>query len=277
MPTALIAEDEPLLAQALRQALAQTWPELQVLATVGDGVSATAQALQLQPDVLFLDIRMPGQNGIDAAAEIADRWEQKAHGASFPVLVFVTAYEQYAVQAFEAQAVDYLLKPLQPERLRKTIEWLKGALDQRDASSSESHEPPAQPPAIEQVVEQLRQLLAGPGAAAPASGYLSLLQASVGTAIHMVPVDTVLFLEAADKYVRVLTAEHAYLIRTPLRELLPQLDPNHFWQIHRSHVVRAAAVETVTRDEAGKLWLHLRARPERIAVSRLYAHRFKAM
>lgn len=142
---------------------------------------------------------------------------------------------------------------------------------------SQSSYLPAQPPAIEQVVDQLRHLLAGTGAAASTTGYLSLLQASVGTAIHMVPVDTVLLLEASDKYVRVLTAQHEYLIRTPLRELLPQLDPNQFWQIHRSHVVRAAGIDTVTRDDAGKLWLQLRARPERIAVSRLYAHRFKAM
>lgn len=277
MPSALIAEDEPLLAQALRRALALAWPELQVLATVGDGASAAAQALALGPDVLFLDIRMPGQSGIDAAAEIADSWDAEAHGKPFPALVFVTAYEQYAVQAFEAQAVDYLLKPLQPARLRKTIDRLKERLDLRDAPGTGSQIAPAQPPAIDQALDQLRHLLAGPGASAPAAGYLTLLQASVGNAIHMVPVDAVLFLEAADKYVRVLTAQHEYLIRTPLRELLPLLDPNHFWQIHRSHVVRATAVDTVTRDEAGKLWLQLRARPERIAVSRLYAHRFKAM
>jgi DNA-binding LytR/AlgR family response regulator len=277
MPTALIAEDEPLLAQALRQALAQAWPELQILVTVGDGASAVAQALQLRPDVLFLDIRMPGQSGIDAAADIADRWEEEADGVPFPALVFVTAYEQYAVQAFEAQAVDYLLKPLQPERLRKTVDRLREALGLRDASPTGLQAPPAQPPVLEQVVDQLRHLLAGPGAAAPTTAYLTLLQASVGNAIHIVPVNAVLLLEATDKYVRVLTAEHEYLIRTPLRELLPQLDPNHFWQIHRSHVVRVAAIDTVTRDEAGKLWLHLHERPERIAVSRLHAYRFKAM
>lgn len=276
MPSALIAEDEPLLAEALRAALAQVWPGLDIVACVGDGDAAVEQALQWHPDVLFLDIRMPGRSGIEAAADIADRWEPDAGDAPFPALVFVTAYEQYAVQAFEAHAVDYLLKPLQTERLRKTVARLQQLLDPRSAGNGDA-DVSTHGGAAEQAIEQLRHLLAAAGAQAAPGGFLSMLQASVGNVIHMVPLDSVLLLEAADKYVRVLTTDHEYLIRTPLRELLPRLDPQQFWQVHRSHVVQASAIDTVTRDDTGKLWLALRGRPGRVAVSRLYAHRFKAM
>lgn len=277
MPTALIAEDEPLLAQGLRKALTQTWPELQILASVGDGETAVQQALLLRPDVLFLDIRMPGRSGIEAAADIADAWDTGADSARFPALVFVTAYEQYAVQAFEAQAVDYLLKPLQLDRLRKTVERLKARLLQQEPGREADAAEQARGPTLEQAVDQLRQLLAA--SAVPSTGVepLTVLQASVGNVIHMVALDEVLTLEAADKYVQVLTTQHEYLIRTPLREILPRLDPQVFWQVHRGHVVRARSIDTVTRDDAGKVWLQLRGRPGRIAVSRLYAQRFKAM
>jgi len=268
-PTALIAEDEPLLAQALQAELARAWPALQVLGVAGNGEAAMAQALALQPDVLFFDIRMPGVGGLEAAAALADVWPQDGpQGKPFPALVFVTAYDQYAVQAFEAQAVDYLLKPVQPERLQKTVAKVQLALAKRAPGAMN----------FEATLAQLRHLLAAPAAAPTApSAPLRLLQASVGAAIRMVPVDEVLYFEAADKYVRVLTAEHEHLLRTPLKELLPQLDPQAFWQVHRGTVVRAEAIESVTRDEAGKLWLRLRGSPARLAVSRLYAHLFKAM
>jgi DNA-binding LytR/AlgR family response regulator len=260
--TALIAEDEPLLAQALAAELARAWPALRVLATVGDGASAVAQALALKPDVLFFDIRMPGQTGLEAAVELADEWPE---GDNFPALVFVTAYDQYAVQAFEAQAVDYVLKPVQAARLQKTVAKLQQALAQRSNP-------------LEATLGQLRHLLAGAGGApAAAQAPLKVIQASVGTAIRMVPVDEVTYFEAADKYVRVLTADHEYLIRTPLKELLPQLDAQAFWQVHRGTVVRAAAIDSVTRDEAGKLHLALKGRAEKLPVSRLYAHLFRAM
>lgn len=265
-PTALIAEDEPLLARALQAELARAWPELRVLAVVGDGVSAVRQTLQLQPNVLFFDIRMPGQNGLEAAAELADEWDTGA--VPFPALVFVTAYDRYAVQAFEAQAVDYLLKPVQAQRLKKTVEKLQQALAIRSQ------------PAInfEATLSQLRGLL-GAASANPTGALtpLKMIQASVGSAIRMVPVDEVVYFEAADKYVRVLTAAHEYLIRTPLKDLLPQLDAQTFWQIHRGMVVNAACLDTVTRDEAGKLSVVVRGRSEKLAVSRLYAHLFKAM
>ena len=271
---ALIAEDEPLLAAALQAELARLWPELQVLASVGDGHSAVAQALALRPDLLFFDIRMPGLSGLDAAAALADAWDTTTPGAKpFPALVFVTAYDQYAVQAFEAQAVDYLLKPVQPERLQKTIQKLQQSLASKRSSAAD----------FEATMSQLRSLLAMPSSASsppsppnPAP-WLQHIQASVGNAIHLVPLPEVLYLEAADKYVRVLTAEREYLIRTPLKELLPQLNPARFWQIHRGTVVNHHCIELALRDEQGRLSLLLRGRPERLAVSRLFACQFKAM
>ena len=257
--TALIAEDEPLLAQALQAELARAWPQLRIVATVGDGASAVREALARKPDVLFFDIRMPGLGGLDAAAQLADEWPE---GEPFPALVFVTAYDQYAVQAFEAQAVDYVLKPVQSARLERTVARLQDQLAKRSDA-----------PGLDEAVDRLRHLLS----AAPASTRLKVIQASVGNSIRVVPVEDVLVFEAADKYVRVLTAGQEYLIRTPLKDLLPQLDADEFWQVHRGTVVRAAAIDTVTRDEAGKLHLTLRGRPERLAVSRLYAHLFKAM
>ena len=291
VPRALIAEDEPLLAAALQQDLARAWPELQVVAMVGDGRSAVRQALTLRPDVLFFDIRMPGQSGIEAAAELADAWPDDL---PFPALVFATAYDQYAVQAFEAQAVDYLLKPIQADRLARTVAKVQGLLAQRASTVAATGAPPAVPPAapsaalpspeLEATMAQLRALLGAPGvgtapAAAPATAAtrLNVIQASHGTQIHMVPVADVVYFEAADKYVRVLTAEREYLIRTALKELIEQLDPQEFWQVHRSTLVRATHIATVTRDEAGKHHISLRGRPERLPVSRLYAHLFKAM
>lgn len=265
--TALIAEDEPLLAAALHAELARLWPDLQVLATVGDGHAAVAQALALRPEVLFFDIRMPGLSGLDAAAALADAWDTAA--APFPALVFVSAYDQYAIAAFEAQAMDYLLKPVQPARLQKTVAKLQLALAQQA--------PPAAQ--FDATLDQLRGLLAAlPGAASPTpTTPLKVIAASVGNSIHMVPVGEVLYFEAADKYVRVLTGAREYLIRTPLKDLLPQLDAQTFWQIHRGTVVNTACIATVQRDEAGKLSLTLHGRSDRLPVSRLYAHLFKAM
>lgn len=271
-PRALIAEDEPLLAAALRQELARAWPDLQIAATVGDGLAAVQQALDLRPDVLLFDIRMPGQSGLEAAAELADAWPADT---PFPALVFVTAYDQYAVQAFEAQAVDYLLKPVQPERLRKAVQKLQATLARQAAPAALD---------FEATLARLRALVALPGAAAPgmagAAAHpapLTVIQASSGAQIHLVPVADVVVFEAADKYVRVLTATQEYLIRTPLKELAAQLDANTFWQVHRGTLVRASAIASAVRDESGRLHLRLRERPETLAVSRLYVHRFKAM
>ena len=271
-PTALIAEDEPLLAAALQAELGRHWPVLEVLASVGDGHSAVAQALALRPNVLFFDIRMPGLNGLDAAAALADAWDTGSPGAApFPALVFVTAYDQYAVRAFETQAVDYLLKPVQPERLQKTLQKVQQSLARSHSAATD----------FEATLSQLRGLLAAPIASpsppGPPASRLQHIQASVGSAIHLVPVTEVVYLEAADKYVRVLTASREYLIRTALKELLPQLDPAQFWQIHRGTVVNSGWVALAARDEQGRLSVSLRGRPERLAVSRLFMHLFKAM
>ena len=257
--TALIAEDEPLLAQALQAELAQVWPQLQVLACVGDGASAVRQALALQPQVLFFDIRMPVLSGLEAAAELADLWPPER---PFPALVFVTAYDQYALAAFDAQAVDYLLKPVQRARLQSTVERLQRAL-QRPA------------PALDDTLAQLRALLAPASPAAPAP--LRVSQASSGNNIHLLPLEQVIYFEAADKYLRVVSAEREYLIRTPIKELLPQLDPQSFWQIHRGTVVRVDQIASVQRDGTGRIRLLLRQRPETLAVSRLYAYLFRPM
>lgn len=264
--TALIAEDEPLLAQALQAELARAWPQLQLVATVGDGTAAVREALALRPRVLFLDIRMPGLGGLEAAQQLAEDWPEGPGAPPFPAIVFVTAYDQYALAAFEAQAADYLLKPVQPQRLARCVARLQQLL--------------ATPPegALEATLAQLRGLLAAPASAvAPPPAPLRMIQAAVGTTIRLVPVDEVLVFEAADKYVRVLTAGQELLIRLPLKELLPQLDAQRFWQVHRGTVVRADAIETVRRDDTGRLTLQLRGRAERWPVSRLYAHLFRAM
>ena len=282
-PTALIAEDEPLLAQALKAELAAAWPELQIVATAGDGRSAVREALRLLPQVLFFDIRMPALDGLGAAAELADSWPTDE--APMPQLVFVTAYDEYAARAFEAEAIDYVLKPVQPGRLQKTVARLQQALAAQQQQPSPSASPAAaHDEALERTLAQWRQVLAaaGTGAALPAaapSAPLRMIAASDagGSTVRMVPIDEVLYFEAADKYLRVLTATHEYLIRTPLKQLLTQLDADTFWQVHRAVVVRSAAIETVHRDEAGKLHLTLRGRAEKIPVSRLYAHLFRAM
>jgi len=267
--TALIAEDEPLLAAALQAELARAWPGLRIVATAGHGAAAVEQALVQRPEVVFMDIRMPGMSGLEAAAELANEWP--ADGAPFPALVFVTAYDQYAVQAFEAQAVDYLLKPVQAERLARTVQRVQALLAQRTTAALPATAVEAP---LDATLEKLRALLAP---ASTATEPLRVIQAGVGQQIRLVPVDEVLCFEAADKYVRVLTAEAELLIRTPLKDLLPQLDASVFWQVHRGTVVRATAVRSVHRDEAGKLSLEVRGLNERVPVSRLYAGRFRAM
>lgn len=259
MPRALIAEDEPLLAAHLRAELSAVWPELQVVAQVGDGLSAVREALALKPEVCFLDIRMPGASGLEAAQALAEDWPAEA---AFPLLVFVTAYDQYALQAFEAQAVDYLVKPVDRERLAACCERLRRRLA---------------PAAGDPLAATLAQLRALVGTPPPAAQRLDVIQAQTGALVHLVPVNEVVYFEAADKYVRVITAEREHLIRLSLKELLPQLDPAVFWQVHRGTVVQARCIATARREESGKVTLTLRSRPETLTASRLYAHLFKGM
>ena len=271
----MIAEDEPLLAANLEAELARLWPALRTVANVRHGAAAVEQSMRLRPDVVFLDIRMPGMTGLEAAQALTEDWPGDA---PLPLIVFVTAYDQYALQAFERAAVDYVLKPVQPERLAQTCARIQTALRLRaegiTASAPSSGDVPA---GLEATLDQLRQLLAAPGIAAAPAPLLGVIQASVGAAIHMVPVADVLYFEAADKYVRVVTLQRDYLIRTSLRELLPQLDAQRFWQVHRGTVVRADAIATAVRDDTGKVALTLRGHKEKLVASRLYAHLFKAM
>jgi DNA-binding LytR/AlgR family response regulator len=266
----LIAEDEPLLAAGLRADLAGVWPALEIVAMVGDGASAVDQALALKPDVCFLDIRMPGQTGLEAAQALAEDWPE---GTAFPLLVFVTAYDQYALQAFEAQAVDYLVKPVDTVRLQACVARLQARLADRLVAR-----PPAAE-ALQQTMAQLRSLLGAPAGAGNGAlaARLEVIQAQVGNLVHMVPVAEVIYFEAADKYLRVVTAEREHLIRLSLKELLPQLDPQVFWQVHRGTVVQARCISVARRDDSGKVFLSLRGRPEVLTASRLYAHLFRGM
>ncbi|MCA1855630.1 LytTR family DNA-binding domain-containing protein [Massilia oculi] len=257
---ALIAEDEPILAATLARMLARLWPGLELLGSAPNGVAAVEQALATRPDVLFMDIRMPGQTGIEAAEELAERWDGPA---PFPHVVFVTAYDDYAVQAFEQAAADYVLKPVNEARLARTVERLQALLGSRA--------PQADP--LADLVERLQSLM--PVATAPAR--LDIVRAAVGNTVRMIPVPDVVFFQATDKYVNVATAESEALIRVPLRELLAQLDPARFRQINRSTVVNMACVASAARDETGKVTLRLRNRPEQPKVSPVYAHLFRQM
>jgi DNA-binding LytR/AlgR family response regulator len=280
--TALIAEDEPLLAASLKATLAHLWPQLRIVAAVTHGAAALEQALALRPDVVFLDIRMPGLSGLEVAESLAEDWP---HGP-LPLIVFVTAYDRYAVRAFEHAAVDYVLKPVEPDRLAVTCRRLQSALAARaDTTTTQL------PQDLLAALAALRGAAEGRGtgdrsgaavtatatAPARATPRLRVLQASLGTTIHMVPVADVLYFEAADKYIKVVTAAREYLIRMPLRRLLQQLDPEEFWQVHRAVVVRAAAIATAVRAETGKVDLTLKGHPTRLVASRLYAHLFRAM
>ena len=261
--SALIAEDEPLLAESLKKELSKAWPELEICAVVGDGQSAVDLALKLQPDVLFLDIQMPVLTGLEAASSLASSLPAPQ---DLPLLVFVTAFDQYAVQAFENQAIDYVLKPVRPERLAKTVARLKDRLLQKTSTNPQDN--------FDATAAQLHKLLL---ASTPSQARLTTIQASRGSVIYMIPIEDVVYFEAADKYIRVLTKDHEYLIRTPLKDLIAQLDPSVFWQVHRGTVVRVTEIASVHRDENFKVTLKLRHLPDTLAVSRLYGHLFKAM
>lgn len=279
MTSALIAEDEPLLAAALQAELKTLWPELQILPVQGDGRSALDTALAAQPELCFLDIRMPAMSGLEVAAALAEDWPDG--GPPFPLLVFVTAYDQYALQAFDAQAVDYLVKPVQHGRLARCVQRLQHRLATRQAAAAAVATTAS--PADTQLaatLDQLRALLtttaATPAPAAPPPR-LDVIQAQAGAVVHLVPIDQVLYFEAADKYLRVVTAEREHLIRLSLRELLPQLDPQRYWQVHRGTVVQARAIASARREDSGKVTLTLHGRPEKLVASRLYAHLFKGL
>ena len=258
---ALIAEDEPVLAAMLAQSLQRLWPELELVAICPNGIDALEKALAVKPDVLFVDIKMPGKTGLEAVEELAELWEGPR---PFPQVVFVTAYDDYAVAAFEHAAADYVLKPVNDARLGKTIDRLRKRLASSPAGDD-----------LSLLLSQMRALL--PAAAPVPAERLTVIRAAVGSEVRLIPVADVVYFEALDKYVNVVTAGSEALIRTSLKELLPQLDEKVFWQVHRGTIVNASCVLSSARDEMGKVTLNLRLRPEKLRVSPLYAHLFRQM
>ncbi len=248
MPRALIAEDEPLLRGELRSALQALWPELVVVHEAADGIEANRGLDEAAPDILFLDVQMPGMTGLD----VARRASGKCH------VVFVTAYDQYAVSAFEQGAVDYVLKPFAMARLAETVARLRARLEQRPAR-------------IEGVVERLAQREAKP------PEYLRWVQASQGTSLSIITVDEVCYFKADHKYTLVMLSDAEALMRMPIKELAEQLDPSMFWQINRSTLLNVAAAAGVCRDVRGHLVVRLKERKETLPVSESHTHLFRQM
>jgi DNA-binding LytR/AlgR family response regulator len=251
-PRAIIADDEPNLARDLSERLRSLWPELEIAVIASNGLEALRAVEDEAPDIAFLDIRMPGLTGLELAQRIDPRTR----------VVFVTAYDQYAVEAFEREAVDYLLKPVSDERLAKCVQRLKRALEES-----------AEPPAMAEVLERIARALPGAGAAPK----LRWVRALKGEVVQQIPVVEVLYFQAADKYTCVMTRSGEYLIRTPLGELAAQLDAELFWQIHRGTIVNMNEVAATRRDLAGRVYVRLRHGDAELAVSRAYAQRFRHM
>lgn len=286
---ALVADDEPLLAQALIASLHAAWPELDVIATAADGRVAVERVLALQPDVAFLDIRMPGLSGLEVAQEVAEEWADSSPQA-LPLFVFVTAHDEFALNAFEIAAVDYVLKPVTEARLVKTVTRLRERLASRDTIPDEpdvmaqagDEDRTASSRSQRKLVElatALQALLAGSPDGSPmhSGEYLRAIRAGVGDTVRMIPIQDVVLFEAADKYVLVHTSGQQALIRESLRELLPRLDPVRFAQIHRGTIVNLDRVDAAVRAENGKLTLRLHGSDQRPIVSRLYRHLFQSM
>jgi DNA-binding LytR/AlgR family response regulator len=254
--SALIVDDEAPMRDQLRARLAEVWPALAIVGEATNGAQAVAMAAELAPDIVFLDIRMPGQTGIEAARQLCKRCH----------IVFVTAYDQYAVDAFEQGAMDYLLKPVAAARLETTCERLRRRL----RSGYESA-----PQDIGMQLAQLTAALKQGGAPKPAA--LRWIQAQVGASLRMISTREVLFFRSDDKYTRVQTAQAELLIRKTLKELADELDPDEFWRIHRSTLVRVDAIAFVTRDMRGRQMLRLHGFAEELEVSRNHAHLFQQM
>ena len=252
--TCIVAEDESLLRHSLVAELRRAWPALQVVAECEDGASAVEALAEHTPDVAFLDIRMPGLTGLEVAAVAADASPRTQ-------IVFVTAYDQYAIDAFERGAIDYLLKPVKPERLDATVARLQAREQQPDAA------------ALAALLGKLGALPAPAGAPEP----LTWLTASAGRETRLILVDDVVYFQADQKYTTVVTADGEALLRTSLRELLPRLDPNTFKQIHRSTIVNLKAIAGIVRDDSGRGTVRLRQRSETLTVSQPFMALFKHM
>jgi len=253
MPTAIIADDERLMRDQLRMRLQDAWPELQIVGEAKNGDEAVQLVGELKPDLTFLDIRMPGKTGMEAARDIGDQ----------SLVVFVTAYDQYAVEAFERGAIDYVLKPTEPDRLRVTVDRLKERLERPQANVNDS---------VSAMLSQLAEKIAS-----PKPKHLQWIQASIGQDLRMIPVEDILFFRSDEKYTSVQTSGFEALIRKPVRDLADELDPSLFWQIHRATLVNVNAIEGVTRDIRGRHLVMVKGRPEKLEVSRSFLHLFKQM
>jgi DNA-binding LytR/AlgR family response regulator len=254
-PTALIADDERLMREQIVFRLKEAWPELVIVGEAVNGRDAVALTRAQEPDIAFLDIRMPDMDGIEAARALAGQCH----------VVFVTAYDQYAVTAFEQGAVDYVLKPADPERLKLTCDRLRERLEKADSKAPEG---------MDALLNQLAQRM---GNHATPREYLRWVQASVGTNLRMISTREILFFRAEDKYTRVQTEGFEALIRKPIKELVDELDPDEFWQIHRATLVRVDTIDRVSRDFRGQQIVHMKGSKEALEVSRSYNHLFKHM
>lgn len=259
MPTAIIADDERLMRDLLRTRLSQVWPDLTIVGEAKNGDEAVQLVDELKPDLTFLDIRMPGKTGMEAARDIGDASQ----------VVFVTAYDQYAVEAFERGAIDYVLKPPEQERLKITVERLKERLaTPAQAATAAVNVSDTVTAMLSQLAEKI---------AAPKPKYLQWIQASIGQDLRMIPVEEILFFRSDEKYTCVQTEKFEALIRKPVRDLAEELDPSLFWQIHRATLVNVNAIEGVTRDIRGRHLVLIKGRPEKLEVSRSFLHLFKQM
>jgi DNA-binding LytR/AlgR family response regulator len=266
---ALVADDERLLREQLKSRLSQVWPELEICGEARDGQEAVDKADALRPDVVFLDIRMPGLTGLEAAREIVTlpAWSGE--------IVFVTAYDEYAVAAFEQGALDYLLKPVEPERLAQTAQRVKARLQARKPRTSQGVVP-ADEAALDALLEKLLKAQQSMGQANQHEAPMRWIQCTTGSTTKLIDVKDVLFFRSDEKYTRVQTRDQEAFIRTPIRELLPRLDGQQFWQIHRSTIVNLSAITAVTRDDTGRQRVHINGHPEVLEVSRSFAHLFRA-
>ena len=272
-PRALIADDERLLREQLRARLAEVWPELQIVAEAKNGIEAVQLTEEHHPELVFLDIRMPGMTGVEAARAIAQLPTDDDTSDAWPgcEIVFITAYDQYAIEAFEQGVVDYVLKPAERERLLVTVERIKKRLAQQRSSDAESdHDAP--PAGMQQLLQKLATRM--DPAKAPT---LRWIQATVGQNIQMIPVEEVLFFISDEKYTRVQTATVEALIRKPIKELIDELDADLFWQVHRSTLVNTKYIAGVSRDLRGRQLVAVKGHSEKLEVSRSFSGLFKGM
>ena len=252
-PKAIIADDEEQLRIYLKERLQKAWPELEICGEAKNGMEAVQLVEEHRPDIAFLDIKMPGKTGIEIAPEIAKHAR----------VVFITAFDQYAVEAFRHEAIDYLLKPVTQERLDITVERLKSKLTNPQATPNNLQE------AVERLMGSLKQ--------AQAPEYLQWIKAQHGNDIQLIPIDAVCYFKASDKYTLVITKDREYLIRKPIKELTTELDPGRFWQINRGIIINVSLVSKVSRSFTGRFIVKLNDMEELLTVSRTYTHLFKQM